>query len=323
MQTRKDFIKQALLTGAALSTGISASSIPASESCSTNAFRGPGDKASGKFSIFSKNLQWLKYEEMATAAKDLGFDGIDLTVRSNGHVLPSNVEEDLPKAVAAIRKAGLDVYMMTTEIASADEPHTEAILKTASKLGIGYYRFNWFKYADNLSIQKNLEAFQKTLQKLAQLNKKYTIHGAYQNHSGAGFGAPVWDIWLVIKDLDPRWIGCQYDIRHATVEGGNSWPLGLKLLQSHIRSIYIKDFRWTKTNGAWHEENTPLGEGMVNFKKYFDLLKSGSYNGPISVHYEYPLGGAEEGAKKLNIDRAIVLTAMQKDLEKLKSWWQA
>ncbi len=318
-QTRKDFILKTLLAGSAFSN-LNAFSMPSKQNEGTSPDLDTTDKAVGTFSIFSKHLQWLNYEEMATVAKELGFNGVDLTVRSNGHVLPQKVEEDLPKAVAAIRKEGLDVYMMTTEISSVEDPLTERILKTAHQLGIGYYRLNWFKYSEALSIAKNLESFKNTLKKLEALNKKYNIHGAYQNHSGAGFGAPLWDLWMVIKDLDPRWVGCQYDIRHATVEGGNSWTLGLKLLQSHVRSINIKDFVWANKEGKWKEENVPLGEGMVNFNKYFELMKSYKYNGPISVHYEYPLGGVEGGAKRLTIEKEKVIGAMRKDLIKLKGW---
>ena len=115
-------------------------------------------------------------------------------------------------------------------------------------------------------------------------------------------------------------MGVQYDVRHATVEGTNSWPLGFELLQSHIRSINIKDFYWAKKEGKWEEQNSPLGEGMVDFKKYFELLKNYKYNGPISVHYEYELGGAENGATKITIEKEKVLTAMKKDLDTLKTW---
>ena len=55
-----------------------------------------------KIYLFSKHLQFLDYEEM-------GFDGIDLTVRPKGHVLPLNVEKDLPKATNAANKVGLNL----------------------------------------------------------------------------------------------------------------------------------------------------------------------------------------------------------------------
>ena len=47
--------------------------------------------------IFSKHLQWCNYKEMADLAGEIGFDGVDLTVRPKGHVLPERVEEDLSR----------------------------------------------------------------------------------------------------------------------------------------------------------------------------------------------------------------------------------
>ena len=37
---------------------------------------------------FSKHLQWLDWEHMAGTAKELGFDGLDVTVRKGGHESP-------------------------------------------------------------------------------------------------------------------------------------------------------------------------------------------------------------------------------------------
>jgi hypothetical protein len=87
-----------------------------------------------KICVFSKHLQWADVKEAAAIARDIGFDGLDLTVRAAGHVLPERVESDLPEAVESIRRAGLEVPMITTDILSVATPHAEAILKTASTL---------------------------------------------------------------------------------------------------------------------------------------------------------------------------------------------
>src|SRR5207253_346098 len=108
-----------------------------------------------KVSIFSKHLQWLNWNDMAVTVKEMGFDGIDLTVRPEGHVLPERVVEDLPKAVASIRKQGLEVYMITTAITKATDPNTVPIIKTAAEVGIKYYRLGWFTYNKKLSITDN------------------------------------------------------------------------------------------------------------------------------------------------------------------------
>lgn len=276
----------------------------------------------GAFSInvFSKSLHWLDYAGTAALAAEAGFDGVDLTVRPNGHVVPERVAEDLPKAVEAIKKAGLKVHMITTAITKADEPHTEAILKTAGSLGIAYYRMGWIEYDGKTGMEENLKAIREQLAKLAALNKKYKIHGGYQNHSGANFGSAVWDLWMNTKDLDPNYIGSQYDILHASVEGANSWPLGLKLVRSHVKTMDIKDYAWTKTDKGWKAEVVPLGEGMIDYKKYLGYIKEYNIAGPFSIHFEYDFGGAENGSKTTTMKREEFVVKMKKDVTTLKGW---
>ena len=82
----------------------------------------------------------------------------------------------------------------------------------------------------------------------------------------------------------------------------------------------IKDFLWSKKDGKWSSETVPLGEGAVDFKRYFGLVKQLNINCPISVHYEYPLGGAEHGSDKITMKRDEVLAIMKKDLETLRGY---
>jgi sugar phosphate isomerase/epimerase len=304
--SRRDFVKRvSLATG-----GLSLLGLP---ELSANRIQ-----FSPKISVFSKNLQWLSsYDEMAITAKEIGFTGIDLTVRPNGHVLPERVATDLPKAVAAVRKAGLEVTSITTTITEATDPYTEPILSAAQKLGIQYYRLNWFDYEQSMSIRDNLTLIRERMKKLAAVNEKYQIHGAYQNHAGTSFGASIWDMYEVLKDFDPQYLGCQYDVRHAIVEGSNSWVNDLKLIHPYVRTTNIKDFQWTKKDNKWQAESVPLGEGMVDFKKYFELIRLYDVKGPVCMHFEYPLGGADQGARSISITREKVMQSMRQDLSNL------
>jgi L-ribulose-5-phosphate 3-epimerase len=279
--------------------------------------------AANKISVFSKTLHWLDYNGMAAATKEMGFDGVDLTVRPNGHVSPENVKVDLPKAVAAVRAQGIEVYSIVTAITDTTEKYTEDILSTARDLGIGFYRLNWFNYDPIISMEENLSRMKGRIERLAKMNEKYKIHGGYQNHAGASFGASVWDLWLILKDFDPRYIGCQFDVRHATVEGAKSWVNDFKVIYPYVKSYNIKDFQWAKKEGGWMPENTPLGQGMVDFKTFFELVKKYNVSGPISIHYEYDLGGAEKGEKTVSLPREKILQPMKQDLQKLRSWLSA
>ena len=271
-----------------------------------------------KVYIFSKHLQWLSYEKMAETTKQIGYDGVDLTVRPNGHVLPEKVKEDLPKAVKAIKKSGLLADRMTIAATDPDDQITLDILETASKLGVTNYRMGWFAYDQSISIQKNIEVFNAKLQKFAAINKRLGLVAAYQNHAGEMAGGPVWDIGLMLEGVDPKTVGVRYDIRHATVEGGQSWPRGLKYLASRINSFDVKDFIWKEIDGQWQPFNVQIGDGMVDFKRYCQIIKELNIAGDFTIHLEYPLGGAEHGTYELTCPPEEVISAMKHDLNALR-----
>ncbi len=320
--SRRHFVKAAALAVSGLSTGLTGFGNAGRAGAWQTQPGGAAPKTAAGSSpvcIFSKHLQWLDIPEMAKAAADMGYAGIDLTVRKGGHVEPEKAVTELPRAVEQIRKAGLDVPVIATNLIDPKDPLTGAVLRTAGKLGIKSYRTGPLTYDASLGVAKSLEKFKKQLTELAALNKKHNIQGAYQNHSGVRVGASVWDLWVLLKDVDPRWMGVQYDPKHATAEGGMSWVHGLDLLKNHISSMDIKDFYWEKREGKWRHRQVPLGEGMVDFKQFFGLVRQYNITGPMSIHFEYPLGGAQEGNKQLTVPAEEVLAAMKRDLQTLRT----
>lgn len=273
-------------------------------------------------SIFSKHLQFLDYKTTGEMAAEMGFSGVDLTVRPNGHVLPELVKTDLPLAINAIRKAGSDCKMISTNIESITNPLDVDIITTAASLNINYYRTNWFKYKENLSMTQSLQFYQKEIEKLAKLNAELGIMGCYQNHDGLSIGSSFWETDTILKTADPAYFCSQFDIRHAMVEGGNSWQNGFELLKNKIKVIALKDYKWEKKNGKWKAIHVPIGEGMVDFDAYFKLLKRNNLKPPASLHLEYDLGGAEKGNKTISIDKKVVFDAMKKDLASIQKLWR-
>lgn len=272
-------------------------------------------------SIFSKHLQFLDCSSAAAAAAEIGFAGLDLTVRPGGHVDPATVRKDLPTALQKIRAAGSECSMITTSTESIHNPSDVDIIETAAGNGIRYYRTNWFKYSASTSMPETLEYYSARVKELSLLSKKLRITGCYQNHAGKDVGSSFWEVHEILKDADPEYFGAQFDIRHAMVEGGYSWENGLRLLLPRIKMIVLKDFRWERVNGTWTTLNTPIGEGMVDFKRYFRMLKDAGTKPPVSLHCEYSMGGAEKGDRSITVDKKTVFTAMKKDLLTLQRLW--
>ncbi|WP_298366773.1 TIM barrel protein [uncultured Lutibacter sp.] len=272
--------------------------------------------------LFSKHLQFLDYNDMSAAAAEMGFNGLDLTVRPKGHVLPENVKDDLPKAVEAMKKNGLAPKMMSTNVWDAKNIVQKTVLETASKLGFTNYRTDWLKYPEDTPITESQALYGKQSRDLEILNEKLKLIGGYQNNSGKNVGAPVWDLLPILEATEGKYMGSQYDIRHAVIEGGECWELGLRRIKPFINSIVIKDVKWGIINGKWQPINVPLGEGMVDFNRYFSLLKKYKINVPVSLHVEYDLGGAEKGNKKITINEKKVFKSIKKDLMFIKEAWK-
>jgi hypothetical protein len=68
----------------------------------------------------------------------------------------------------------------------------------------------------------------------------------------------------VIREQHTRNIGYCFDIGHATVEGGLSWPIQARLAEPYYISVYMKDFIWEKGPEGWSPTWCPLGEGVVD-----------------------------------------------------------
>jgi sugar phosphate isomerase/epimerase len=258
-----------------------------------------------KFCAFIKFVQSLKYDELAERIAALGFDGVEATVRQGGYIDPADAPAELPKLHAALKKQGLEITIVTSDIVRADQPHAEHLLQAAAELGIPRYRLGFMQYDLEKPVLEQLAALPPVFDALAALNRRVGIAALYQNHSGAKMvGATIWDLHYLIKNYPVAEVGCVYDIRHATVEAGEAWPTLYQLMKPHIGALSVKDFRWKGRRAA----NAPLGEGQVD-PAFFEKLDP-KFAGPLSVHVEY----LEDEDVEAN------LAALGRDLATLRKW---
>lgn len=295
--SRRDFLATAALAGAAAVVGPSSA---AAQGAPARRF---------PLIAFSKPFQSLGHDDSADVVAEVGWDGIECPVRPKGQIEPERAPDELPKLADALKKRGKEVTLVTTAIKSVSEPHTEKVLRTMAKLGIRRYRLGFWKYDLNQPLAPQLANIRAALRDLAALNRELGLQAGFQNHSGRDYvGAPVWDVWSIIQDLDPRHMGMCFDIGHATLEGGTSWPIEARLIEPFFTCVYVKDFAWQKSERGWRANWVMLGDGMVD-RSFFTWLKTTRYAGPISQHHEYDHGQGRE-----------MIARMQKDLKVLREW---
>ena len=247
-----------------------------------------------KFIMFTKHLEHLSYEELADTIAGIGLDGVDLTVRNPGHVLPENVKTDLPKAAKAIRARGLEVGWITTNIYSADAPHAEDILATASDLGISQFKLGYHKYEGFGNIKRQIAEVRDAIRGIERLCHKYDVCGGMHVHSGPNLAAVTPIIGLQIEGFDPQAIGLYADFGHMGLEGSfGGWIQGLDLLSDRLVMLALKNMGqfWeedAKTGEyKWNRKLVPVERGFTPYKEAFGYLKQIGYNGYASFHSEY------------------------------------
>lgn len=312
MPTRRGFMEAAsgaLLAALATRTASAASPVGAGSA---------GAAAAGgrSYCFFSKHLPDLNWTDLAAATIDMGFDGIDLTVRAKGHVLPERVAEDLPRAIDAIRAKGTSVEMITTELVSASHPTASAIFAAAGKAGIKLAKIGYWKYALK-DVRAEAAAMGRDLGGLAALAKSHGVAIGIHNHSG-NLGSAIWDIAPHVDKLDPQAIGYYFDPRHAIIEGGVvGWKAATLLALPRMKMISVKDAFWEKGPKGWVVQNCPMGEGMVDWP-WFTTAIASSFAGPVSLHVEYKIDGATPEELRRNM-----MTAAKRDLEFTKQQFAA
>jgi len=260
-------------------------------------------------SVFTKPLQMLSYDDLADVVAEMGFDGIEGTIRPGGQITPEQVPDELPKMMEALRKRKLEMTIMASGVNDPRDKLSLRQLEVAAKLGIKRYRMKYFRYDLKRSVARQLDEIRPQLKDLVSVNKELGLQAVYQNHSGRDFvGAPLWDLWLLFKDHPVQHLAVAMDTGHTTVEGTNSWVIQANLLRPYLGALYVKDYTWVNNKKTL----VPLGEGNIDKGFPRRLVKSG-FAGPVNLHQEHITPRTRAMVPKQ-------LAAIKKDVATLRRW---
>ncbi len=235
--------------------------------------------------VFSKYLQFLNYADLARTCKELGLDGIDLTVRKGGHVEPDTLHRDLPNAVDSIRAEGLVVSMITTNLNDGADPTAKPILEAASQHGIRYVRCGGLKYEKDGNPYDQLAGHLSKLRELSKMAEDLGLVLGYHNHSGMyNVGAPLWDLLWLVREIGSDSFGSNFDVGHACIEGGlGAWEINARVLAQYVKMMAVKDYLWENKELQW----VSLGSGQAKLVETLKIMRDAGFAGPISLHIEY------------------------------------
>jgi sugar phosphate isomerase/epimerase len=251
-----------------------------------------------RYIMFSKHLQSMPVAEAGHTIRALGFDGVELTVRPGGHVVPERVREELPRAVDQLGEIGLGVPALVVEVHNRATPFAADVCEMAGRVGATELRTSSNPYRGFGSIREQITGAREESKQLEALAREYGVRFNVHCHSGDYLSSQGAILAMVLDGTDPRYVGVSLDVGHLTAEGGRSgWRQSIDFLQDRVGIVAVKSYGWfwepAPGTGEiqWTAKLVPLEAGTVRWRQAFELLRGAGWDADrralVSIHSEY------------------------------------
>jgi len=249
--------------------------------------------------LYSKVLIKVAVLDLPMILQGLGFDGVDLSVEPGGHILPDKADYHLMPALEAFTGIGLDVPMLTTTLTKAQEKDSQEVLGLATYIGVPFFRPGHWKCTGSVQIEMQLPYVQRDIANMTQIGRYVKMAMGVHNYMDGAEGAAVADINRLIRPIDPQWVGFDFDVAYATREGGDTgFDVPLAVALPRLKMVTVRDFKWEQTEGGPRTAKPcPLGDGVVDFPKFFAALSKARFAGPVTLPVDHSPDGELDAVK--------------------------
>ena len=218
-----------------------------------------------QYVYFTKSLKELDVKGVADFCKEVGVDGVDLTVRRGYPVTPDNAATALPDAVKLFKDAGLVLGLVSidTDVNDPESKTARAVFDACAKAEAPAVKIGYFAYKP--PFDDALKDARSRLAGFAKLAEQSKVRVCYHTHSGANLGNNCAGLRMLLQDLDPHHVGAFVDTGHTAVNGG---PIRMELdiVRSWLSMLAIKDMLWEKSDKqGWQYHVVPAGDGIVRW----------------------------------------------------------
>jgi sugar phosphate isomerase/epimerase len=297
--------------------GLAAAAVP--NLLSTAALAAPAEAPRDRFCAFTESFQSWPIPKVCEKFREIGLDGLDLTVRPGGHIPPEKAAKELPPAAKAAKENDVRILMLTTNITDADK-HAEEILAACGELGIDRVKLGYYRYEGFGDLLKQIDESRAKIERVAKLAQKHNVLPCVHIHSGATIPGNGPAAYLLLRDFKPAEVGAYVDPMHMTIEGGSDgWRQGLDLLAPWISLSSMKNCIWVSQGRdkhgqeLWAARKCPVADGIAPIPDFIGILQKIGYHGLYSMHSEYQGGGSW---KSLSVDECLDQTKADFDYVK-------
>jgi len=234
----------------------------------------------------------IPYSELPDIIRTMGYDGIDLTVMQGGHVDPSKYMVEMDRAFQTFQDAGLEIPMMTTSFISPSEPYAYAIFYVSGELGTRLIRLGTWpslpSAAASQFVQMRAMMMRNDLTQFAATGQHCNVTPMLANHAGSFPGRSIPEVETMLAGVPQKLFQYCFDPAQAVIEAraANGWESALQAALPRLGAVAISDVAADKDDNKTMKP-CPMGEGVIDWKKFFSTLADARFHGPVSLHRDY------------------------------------
>jgi sugar phosphate isomerase/epimerase len=222
----------------------------------------------------------------------MGFEGVDLTVMPGGHVDPSKYMVQMDRAFQMFQDASLEVPMISTAYTSASQPFAYQVFYIASQFGARFCKLGVWP-PPNTTPGPNAAfrgaILRNTLNQLAATSLQCRINSLIPNHAGSYPGRRMEELNALMPAMGRSVLGYCFDPAQAVIEtrSADGWEPELRAALPRLGAVSLADVAIPKDPADAAPAPCPLGEGVVDWKKFFSILAEAGFRGPVSLRQDY------------------------------------
>jgi len=241
-----------------------------------------------KFSVSTLAFPGYGAEEAIRASASIGFDGVDIRVRQDGHIRIDSTKEERKRLLDLAKSLSIDFYGVYSYVGSgmvSPDPAVrmkevdllKAHLDMALDLGANHVRiFSGTKERT----PENMMRFIETCKLACKAAQDRGIYIGLETH-----GELAWDgdsCLYMINNIGSESVRIIFDPAHLFRFGLNPIIEGEKM-REHILSIQFKDFFIGEGD---RNRYVLLGQGEVPNEEFIDFIRKTKFDGFIVEEYE-------------------------------------
>lgn len=250
-----------------------------------------------KYSVFTVMMPEFDLEGTAQTLRDLGFDGVEWRVGkiAMSHEKPSywgynrstvdlaTIEESASAVKLIAEKNGLEINCLATYLGVGQIEEISGVMRAARTMSCPFVRVGAPRYDGTKNYNQLFEETVLNVREVERQARETGVTALLELHMGnimpsAGLAHRI------VSNFDPEHVGVIYDPGNMVYEGYEQWKMGMELLGEYLRHVHVKNSAWVRDReGGWRAEAAQLEEGIVDWRRIVEDLRTIGYDGYLSL----------------------------------------